>query len=179
MNSHRAAAGVQHTAPLPPTCSIMIMRRKRRMCGHDDDDDDHDHDHDHDDDHDDDDNVVVVVVVADTLIKRCWGCGAAESETGFKNCPRCLEQSRQVLPAKFCSDACFKQAWPAHKEWHKAQLARLEGWQSEPRQATRQDDLIRDSIASRGDYGALLAEARGLQDVLDFRRAAKKFHKAI
>ncbi|CAB9498551.1 expressed unknown protein [Seminavis robusta] len=47
----------------------------------------------------------------------CAGCQKAEPMgERFKQCPRCTEEG--FVPAVFCSDSCFKAAWPEHKEWH-------------------------------------------------------------
>ncbi len=52
--------------------------------------------------------------------KSCWGCGREQNqEEGeqFKACSKCVDLG--MVPARFCSQECFKEHWPRHKAWHK------------------------------------------------------------
>ncbi|KAK9814651.1 hypothetical protein WJX72_009256 [[Myrmecia] bisecta] len=46
---------------------------------------------------------------------RCARCGAAAK----LQCPKCLERKLPQADSYFCSQDCFKQAWPEHKQVHK------------------------------------------------------------
>ncbi|CAB9526262.1 unknown protein [Seminavis robusta] len=54
----------------------------------------------------------------DVKVERvCWGCQTAEpAGKRFEQCPQCHQEG--LVPAVFCSQKCFKKAWPRHKKWH-------------------------------------------------------------
>jgi hypothetical protein len=71
----------------------------------------------------DDDNEQVTVTTAHLEVldvQCCWGCGAKPPEgQRFQECSKCHQL--QIVPAKFCSQACLAKNWPRHKAWHKEQ----------------------------------------------------------
>lgn len=49
----------------------------------------------------------------------CWGCNAEEAP-GAKFGSICsICDRKDAIPACFCSEECYKSAWPEHKKWHK------------------------------------------------------------
>ncbi|KAL8455898.1 hypothetical protein Emag_000272 [Eimeria magna] len=52
-------------------------------------------------------------------LRECQGCGQRETkDRGFLSCPKCLDLG--ISPNCFCSQSCFKEAWPRHKAVHEA-----------------------------------------------------------
>jgi len=52
----------------------------------------------------------------------CWGCKKEANEIGpnpviLRKCPTCVKLG--LVACFFCSQTCFKEAWPRHKEYHK------------------------------------------------------------
>eukprot|EP00961_Rhodomonas_salina_P284014 3838631-Rhodomonas_salina.1 len=123
----------------------------------------------------------------------CWGCGAKEIDAHFKSCPKCLEQSRYLLPAKFCSNECFKTAWPRHKKWHKKQLKEWERYETRRPASPGSDEGEEEgwvvdteehdpeARAARAKYNTLLRQGIAYMDARpsNLRKAAKFLQKAI
>ncbi|CAB9500937.1 expressed unknown protein [Seminavis robusta] len=108
----------------------------------------------------------------------CWGCNKAEPKDKpfAQQCPRCKEEG--LVPALFCSQKCFKKAWPEHKEFHEEeaqgeqrkeslngllQVVQSEEWQS---------------LAKTSDYDALIFAASKKLAAADVAGAKRLLRKA-
>ena len=112
----------------------------------------------------------------------CAQCGLLqEPDQRFKCCPVCTEM-RLAVPARFCSDVCFKLAWKGHKRWHKR---RGERGPSDPKVkecSSLFSKLSEDTSAGprspvEREYAALLAKATQAlqeQDAKTFKKYVKR-----
>ena len=59
-----------------------------------------------------------------TVTCACCHREHLEGQPPFQSCGKCIEQ--RLVPAVYCSVACQKEDWPAHKAWHKSVITLLE-----------------------------------------------------
>eukprot|EP00966_Prymnesium_polylepis_P236001 5457995-Prymnesium_polylepis.1 len=108
----------------------------------------------------------------------CWGCGRPEGGCGaalrFKSCERCVEH--KLIPAKFCSEDCFKAAWPRHKAWHNEQQSYIVGDCVEELEERLVEKL--EELRAKSSYGALIADAHPLILGHKWKKAAKLLERA-
>jgi len=103
----------------------------------------------------------------------CWACGVEQGRgERFKQCPKCVEY--KVIPAKFCSDACFHSSWKRHKAWHAEQKRQLSQVASLPHNP---EALA--AFAQRSEYDAHLAEANTRINTVDIVGATNVLRKAV
>ncbi|CAB9504578.1 expressed unknown protein [Seminavis robusta] len=66
---------------------------------------------------------VIIKKTPDVKVQRvCCGCNLQEpkDEPFQKCCPQCHRE--KLVPALFCSQECFQNAWPRHKQWHQEKV---------------------------------------------------------
>ncbi|KAL8436367.1 hypothetical protein ACSSS7_001767 [Eimeria intestinalis] len=88
--------------------------------------------------------------------RDCQGCGKKESEQSrFMSCPRCIDL--EISPNCFCSQSCFKEAWPRHKALHEAKRLLLKQQQQQKHQ--QQQEQQEEGSLSPVGYDPLDREA--------------------
>ena len=115
--------------------------------------------------------------LVDVINCACCHRAPASNEV-FLSCARCVEQ--KLKPAKYCSKACQKEDWPAHKRWHQGvaellatQAVRVSGGNGGG------DDGPEKAAARHAEYSALVQS--GLKSCAAGKRAEgiAAFEKAI
>lgn len=102
----------------------------------------------------------------------CWGCKKKQSdcEYSFMECSKCNEM--KFIKSKFCSQECYVENWPRHKEWHKNQeKTRKSIWKESS------CDVKHGKVGSR--YERLIEESDMHFKNMELSLAQKKLRKAI
>ena len=101
----------------------------------------------------------------------CWGCGKKAPADGprFLSCGLC--KARKLIKCNFCSDACFKEHWPRHEEWH-AEQEEVEKRMRETTPKVEWGPLPRGLPEDEKEYEELLRETDEYLHAADYRTTA-------
>lgn len=105
----------------------------------------------------------------------CCGCGKKERDGNvrFMDCPKCIEL--KLIGSRFCSQECFANAWPSHRQYHKTTKKIIE-FDPVPRP---DPDSFADHDDLGGDYEQLIAQGHSHLFQNDIAQAKSSFRKAM
>ncbi|CAB9531917.1 unknown protein [Seminavis robusta] len=111
----------------------------------------------------------------------CCGCQTPESASKpfQQQCPRCSEEG--FIPALFCSQACYMQAWPRHKQWHADNASYIKMYSQHmdiaPRNRSQHEPA--DPMEHAPKYYGLVATAKSKFQAGDLSGSKKLLRKAM
>lgn len=109
----------------------------------------------------------------------CWGCGATEAKSVWKECQKCIDKG---LPhAYFCSPECFEANMPRHIEMHRAQKTTRKAMVSQ-QAAEKTNDwaaAVQELCDDGCEIGVLVTTANLHMEKGEYKRADKYLRKAM